>query len=301
MILDQFKILSIVAQTKSFSKAAKLLYLSQPAVSSKIQTLEDSLGVKLFTRTTHGVILTEAGKVVLDYSNRFLDLHQSMLDELNQLLNSNTQLVIGSSCTSGNYAMPSCINAFKENSPQVNIKLDISNSLETICKLNNREIDIAVVDGSIETNHAVHVLDSVDLVFVTANTDKSKKTKLTFKELKSKPFITREKGAAVRSVMDNLALQNGCTLDDFNIVTEMNSLHSIKAAVLKGIGITLLPLVAVQKEVSAGTLRILQIEDVALKIDVSLVYRTNEETSLVAQKFIKFLANPQNRGFFWEQ
>lgn len=301
MLLDELKVFSTVAQTKSFSKAARLLHLSQPAISSKIQAMEDDFGQKLFTRTTQGVILTEAGKTVLAYSSRFLDLQQSMNDDLNRLLNVNPQLIIGSSCTSGNYALPCCISSFKEKFPQANIKLDIANSAETIAKLNKGEVDLAIIDGNVETNHAIQFLDSIDLVFVAAAIDKFKKTKLTFRELKTKPFIIREKGAAVRIVMETLAARNGCTLSDFNIVTEMNSLHSIKAAVLSGIGITLLPLVAAQMDINSGALRILQVEGIDLKIDVNLVYRINEETSPVTQKFIKFLTDRNTRGFCWEQ
>jgi|GEM_PF-2304618 len=134
-MLDQFRVFSIVAQTKSFSKAAKLLHLSQPAVSSKIQTMEEALGVKLFTRTSQGVKLTEAGKIAYEYTTRFLDMEQSMNNDINHFLSSGHQLIIGSSCTSGNYALPGSISNFKQKFPQANIKLNISNSQETIGKL----------------------------------------------------------------------------------------------------------------------------------------------------------------------
>lgn len=298
-MLNQFKVFLVVAQTKSLSKAAKLLHLSQPAVSSKIQSMEDLLGVKLFTRTAHGVTLTEAGKIAVDYSTRFMDLEQSMTADINQLLNSNPQLVIGSSCTSGNYALPGCISNFKETNPQANIKLDISNSMETINKLNRGEIDLAIVDGNVETSHAVHILDSIELVFVAASSDKYKKSRLSLKELKKKPFIVREKGAAVRTIMERLAADNGCSLNDFNVITEMNSLHSIKAAVLNGTGVTLLPIIAVKKDIQAGNLRIIQVDDLSLKIDVHLVYPVNVESTPIAQKFVQYIT--RKSGFCWEQ
>ncbi len=300
MSIENYKIIAVVAQTKSFSKAARLLHLSQPAISSKIQAIEDLYGTKFFTRTAQGVTLTEAGKVALHYADQFINLHQTMTDELNDLLNANPQLVIGASCTSGNYALPGCISKFKDKFLQANIKLDIANSVETIHKLHKRELDLAIVDGAVETSLAVHALDSIDLVFVAASIDKFRKTKLTFKELKTKPFIVREKGAAVRTVMENLAAERGCTLSDFNIVSEMNSLHSIKASVLGGTGITLLPLIGVQKDIQAGNLRLIQVDDLKLKIDVNLVYRADEESTQMAQKFVKFLTNPNKLGFCWE-
>lgn len=301
MLMEQFRVFSVVAQANSFSKAAKLLHLSQPAVSSKIQAMEDMFGAKLFTRTAQGVTLTEAGRIALEYSDRFLDLEQSMTEEISQLLSVNHPLVIGASCTSGNYALPGCISRFKEKYPQASVKLDISNSVETIQKLNKKEIDLAIVDGSVDTSLPVRRLDSIALVFVAANSDRFKKTRLTFKELRSRPFIVREKGAAMRTVMEQLAAQNGCTLNDFNIVSEMNSLHSIKSAVLGGAGITLLPLVGARQDIQAGNLRLIQVDDLQLMIDVNLVYRVDEESTPVTHNFVKFLTNTSNPGFCWQQ
>jgi DNA-binding transcriptional LysR family regulator len=302
MFFDQFKIIPIVVETKSFSKAARILNLSQPAISSKIQAMEDYYGIKFFNRTAQGVTLTEAGKIVLNYADKFIDLHESMEQNLNQLLNiSNPQLTIGSSCTSGNFAMPSTIRGFKEKYPEANVKLDIANSYDTLKKLNHKEIDVAIVDGKIaNTNYVVHRLNSVDLVFIAANLDNKKKKKIvTLKELRAKPLIVREKGAAMRSVIEEVAANNGLTINDFNVVSEMNSIHSIKAAVEGGAGITLIPLVAVQRELDAGTLRSIQVEELDLRVDINLVYLSDEEPSLISQKFIKFLSNPKKSGFCW--
>lgn len=222
-----------------------------------------------------------------------------MNNDINHFLSSGHQLIIGSSCTSGNYALPGSISNFKQKFPQANIKLNISNSQETIGKLHKGEIDVAIVDGDVETNHAVRLLDQIDLVFVAANTDKFKKTKLTLKELKTKPFIVREKGAAVRTVMEKLCVANNCTLQDFNVIAEMNSLHSIKAAVLSGAGVTLLPLISVRKEIKEGSLRILQVEGLDLQIDVNLVYPIDEESSPLVQNFVKFLTDSKQRGLCW--
>jgi len=304
MFSDQFEIIPIIAKTKSFSKAARLLNLSQPAISSKIQAMEDYYGVKFFNRTAQGVTLTEAGRIVLGYADKFVDLHESMEQNLNQLLNiSNPLLTIGASCTSGNFAMPGCIHRFKEKYPEANIRLNIANSQDTLSKLDNREIDVAIIDGKADsTGHKVHYLDSVNLVFVAANIndDKKKKKKITLKELKARPLIVREKGAAMRTVLENLALENGYCINDFNLTSEMNSLYSIKAAIEGGNGITLLPLVAVQKELAAGTLRTIQVDDFEFKIDINLVYSAIEEPSFIAQKFIRFLTNPQKNGFCWD-
>lgn len=304
MFNDQFEIFPVVVQTKSFSKAAKLLHLSQPAISGKIQAMEDYYGIKLFNRTAKGVTLTEAGKIVWNYASRFTDLHKAMENELECLQNiDNQQLALGASCTSGNYAMPCCIRAFKEKYPRANVKLDIANSAQTLKKLNDKEIEVAIIDGKVDsTDYIVTRLDSIKFVFVAANhEDRKWKKTIGFRELKAKPFIIREKGAVMRSVLEELAIGNGCNINDFNVVSEMNSIHSIKAAVERGIGLSLVPLIAVQRELADGTLRIIRIEELDLKIDVNLVYSANEEPSVIAQRFIKFLNHPLKSGFCWNE
>jgi len=91
--LNQLDLFCQVARVKSFSKAAKLLHISQPAISAQIHSMEEYYGIKLFERTPHGVVLTPAGNVLFEQAKQILDLHEdlerklaSMADEKNQHL-----------------------------------------------------------------------------------------------------------------------------------------------------------------------------------------------------------------------
>lgn len=303
MYFNQFEIIPIVAETKSFSKAAKLLHLSQPAISSKIKDIEDYYGVKLFHRTAQGVTLTEAGKIVNAYAVRFTNLHRAMDEELKQLLNlDNPTLTIGSSCTVGNYAMPSCIKLFKTRYPDVSVKLDISNSQGILDKLHRKEIDVAVIEGNIENpDLTVHHITSTKLVFIASFESKIvKKKEISISELRSKPFVIREEGAAVRQILEKTFYEHGYSLDQFNIVTEMTSIHSVKAAVQDDIGISLVPEITIQRELANNLLKIVKVKELDLYMNINMVYLKTEEPSPFTQKFINLILHPQKKIFCWE-
>ncbi|MBO8159221.1 LysR family transcriptional regulator [Thermosyntropha sp.] len=303
MYFNHFEIIPIVAETKSFSKAAKLLHLSQPAISSKIKDIEDYYGLKLFHRTAQGVTLTEAGKIVNAYAVRFVNLHRAMDEELKQLLNLNSpSLTIGSSCTVGNYAMPSYIKLLKSRYPDISIKLDISNTRGILDKLAKKEIDVAVIEGNIDNpNFAIHHITNIKLAFIASYDSKTvKKKEISIAELRSKPLVIREDGAAVRQIFENVLKEYGYKLDQFNIVTEMTSIHSVKAAVQDDIGISLVPEITIQREISNKLLKTIKVKDLDLKMDINLVHLKTENLSPQAQKFIDLMLNSQKSVFCWE-
>ncbi len=305
MFFNQFEIIPIVAETKSFSKAGKLLHISQPAISSKIQAMEDYYKVKLFNRTSQGVTLTEAGKIICAYAVRFLDMHNSMEEDINELLNTDSKyLTIGASCTVGNYAMPCSIYAFKGKYPEARIKLDIGNTESILEKLKNKEIDIAVVEGKVENPDFIsYNIDTSNLVFIASNEDNNRKYKkeISLKELSAKPFILREQGSAMRIVLEKALAQYGYSIDDLNIVSEMTSIHAVKELVSGGLGISLVPAIAIEKEYNTGTLRTLKIKEFVsdLDMDVNLVYLNYEEPVFITEKFIRFITRKEAYDFCW--
>ena len=301
MFFSQFEIIPVIAETKSFSKAAKLLHLSQPAISSKIQAMEDFYKTTLFHRSAQGVTLTEAGKIVAAYAERFVNLHQSMDDDLRQLTQlSLSNLSIGASCTAGNFAMPCTIQAFKQKYPEAHIKLDIANTNTTLKKLINNEIDVAVVEGEINFPGVTStVLAKKQLVLVFPNTKAFRcRKEVSLCELKDKPFIMREKGAAIPAILKNTFARFGYDLHTFNIVSEMNSIHSVKAAIEGGMGVSVVPRVAVINELENGSVKEVKIKEIdLLSIDINLVYRADEEPSHITKRFINFLT--RKGGMCW--
>jgi len=148
--LEQLVILRAVAKGGSFKNAAQSLFLTQPAVSLQIQNLEKQLKTNLFDRTKKQIELTEAGTLLLRYSNRILALCEEssrVLDDLSELQSG--KLVIGASQTTGTYLMPKIIGLFQQKYPNINVQLNVDSTRKVAWHLMNRQVDIGIVGGKI--------------------------------------------------------------------------------------------------------------------------------------------------------
>lgn len=115
MNVEQFEIFRTIAQVRSFTKAAKILNFTQPAISSQIKILEQHYNIALFERCNNGVKLTEAGKKFYEYGNKILALYEQMENDIASISGVNKEHInIGTSYTAGNYYLPNAILAFKE-------------------------------------------------------------------------------------------------------------------------------------------------------------------------------------------
>ena len=148
--LQQLRILKAIATEQSFTKAAKLLYLSQPSLSKQIRGLEKNLDMILINRETHQISLTENGQIFLQYAERILALCEESCRALIDLKNGERgNLIVGASQTIGTYLLPRVLALFAQRYPQINLKVQV-NSTRLIAKhIVNREIDIAIVGGDI--------------------------------------------------------------------------------------------------------------------------------------------------------
>lgn len=297
MNLSQFELLCEVARVKSFSKAAKLLHLSQPAVSAQISSIEDFYGTQLFERSSSGVTLTEVGKVVYDYAKEILKIHEALEKEVDGLLRTeNQKLVIGASSNIGNYALPCSIWTFKEKHPLAEVKQVINNAETILDMLRNDQIDVAIVEGNLSEYIEDLVFHKVsnDELLVIAPPQKPwlNRTTITLEELKKAPLIIREKGSGIRRVFEEAIGSWGLQLDDMNVKTEMGSINAIKSTVEAGLGISVCSRVACQKAFRAGLLHPLTIEGKSIKIDYLIVHKPKKSLNITVKRFIRFIIGP---------
>lgn len=302
MNFNQLEVFCLVAQVKSFSKAAKLAHLTQPAISAQIQSLEASLNVTLFNRTSTGVQLTEAGQVVHHYVKKMLRLQEEMEKQVTALSGEeNMELIVGGSSTVGNYALPCSIWTFKEKYPQLQIRLEVGNTREILQKLQDGTLDVAVVEGVINpvgNDWVVKDISIEDLVLVAPpQSPWSQKDTLTLEELKEIPLIQRELGSGIRKTFEEALRGAGLDPSTLNVVAEMGSIDAIKSAVEAGLGLTIACRMAVQKEIRHGSLKALTIKDLPLSITFKVIYRPGEFPNPMAQRFVRFIAAPDQRAF----
>ena len=268
--LQQLRILKAVITEKSFTSAAKVLFLSQSYISKQVRALEQTLGVNLLRRNSRIVSLTENGQIFLQYSERILTLCEESYRALIDVKNGERgNLSIGASQTIGTYLMPRLLALFAQNYPQIDLKVQV-NSTRLIAKLIiNRQIDLAIVGGEVpkelkqnlRIDHFVE--DELNLIISNLNPF-AKYQNIRKEDLYHLNFITLHSNSTIRKFVDNVLKQNNIKTNQFNVIMQLNSIEAIKTAVSLGLGVAFVSSSAIEKEIKLRTLKILKIENITI-------------------------------------
>ncbi|BAY35123.1 LysR family transcriptional regulator (plasmid) [Nostoc carneum NIES-2107] len=267
MTLDQLRIFLAVAEHLHFTRAAEELYITQPAVSAAIQSLEQEYRVKLFHRIGRHIEIAEAGKLLQEEARKILDqvsLTERGLRELNNLQRG--ELKLGSSLTIGNYWLPSKISEFKSQYPGISVNCTLANA-ETICAGTVMgQFDLGLVEGDVkpelQTTMDYEIIGSDRLQIVVGQTHPwFERGEIELTELAQTPWVMREPGSGTQQRFEE-ALQNwGINLSQLDVMLVFNSGEMAKAAVESGVGATGISELMVKKEIQLGTLRAIQVLD----------------------------------------
>jgi DNA-binding transcriptional LysR family regulator len=275
--LQQLRILKAVAAEKNFTKAAEVLYLSQPSLSKQIKTLEKNLDILLINRENNKISLTENGKVFLQYSERILALCEESCRALIDLKNGDRgNLKVGASQTIGTYLMPRVLALFAQNYPQIDLKVQVNSTRLIANNVLNREIDIAVVGGEIpnELRKNLTIKDFVEdelTLIISKSHPFAKKKEINKENLYYLNFITLNSNSTIRKFIDNILIQNGIETKQLKIIMQFNSIEGIKTAVSLGLGAAFVSSSAIEKEVELKTIEILKIENIRITRTLSII------------------------------
>jgi DNA-binding transcriptional LysR family regulator len=290
----------------SISKAARKLFVTQPALSVKIQEMERYYQEKLLERTNRGIKPTEVGLLVYQHGKKIVSLTENIQTEIQRNRNPIQELFVGASSTIGNYALPCTVYNFKERHPYYKIIMNISNSEHVIEKVLNRRVEMGVVEGPVSEqmkqtlNHEGIRMKKVarsELVLAVPNNEYWKETKSidleTFRKL---PLIIREPGSGIRATLEASLQANELTLADLNVVMELNTINSIISAVAADKGVSLLPKMAIRKELSYKILKSVHVEEIYLQHDITTLFHPTETSKQLYETFLTFL-HSKDRGF----
>ena len=275
--LQQLRILKAVATEKNFTRAAELLYLSQPSLSKQIQRLEKNLDISLINRENNKISLTENGKVFLQYSERILALCEESCRALIDLKNGERgNLTIGTSQTIGIYLLPRVLALFAQNYPQIDLKVQV-NSTRVIAKnVINRKIDLAVVGGEIpdefkQNLRLEHFVEDEFSLIISKSHPFAIKKKIPKKDLYHLNFITLNSNSTIRKFIDNILSQNQIETKQLKIIMQLNSIEGIKTAVSLGLGAAFVSSSAIEKEIELQRIEILKIENIRITRRLTII------------------------------
>nr|YP_010276945.1 lysR transcriptional regulator [Thalassionema bacillare]UHY40468.1 lysR transcriptional regulator [Thalassionema bacillare]UHY40855.1 lysR transcriptional regulator [Thalassionema bacillare]UHY41113.1 lysR transcriptional regulator [Thalassionema bacillare] len=293
--LQQLRILRAIATEKSFTKAANVLFLSQPYLSRQIKALEKTLDVNLVRRNSQIICLTENGEIFLQYTERILALCEESCRALIDLKNGERgNLGVGASQTIGTYLMPRLLALFAQNNPQIKLKVQV-NSTRLISKLIvNRQVDLAVVGGQVpkELKQSLDiepfVEDELNLIISNSNPF-AKQKKIKKEDLYHLNFITLHSTSTIRKFVDNILKKNNIEIEQLKIVMQLNSIEAIKTAVSLGLGVAFVSSSAIEKEIKLQTIKILEIENIKITRVLSIISNPNCYKSKAFKLFYKEL------------
>lgn len=289
--LDQLRILKAIAAEGSFKRAADSLYVSQPAVSLQVQNLERQLDVPLFDRGGRRAQLTEAGHLLLSYSDRILSLCQETCRALEDLQNlQGGTLIVGASQTTGTYLLPRLIGLFRQRYPDVAVQLHVHSTRRTCWSVVNGQVDLAIIGGEVpaEIQDTLAVVpyaqDELALVLPTFHPLAQAGT-IQKEDLYKLQFIALDSQSTTRKVIDQVLSRSQIDTRRLKVEMELNSIEAIKNAVQSGLGAAFISIAAIEKELQLKVLRRIPIEGMTVKRVLSLIYNPNRYRSKAAETF----------------
>lgn len=299
--VEQFEVFRTIVQVKSFTKTAKLLNFTQPAISAQVKLLEKRYNTQLFKRGKNGVKLTEAGKKFYEYSEKILDLYREMENDIASITRASKEYInVGASYTAGNYYVLDFITSFKLINPHAFIKLNVANGNHIIDDIKNRSSDMGVVEGNIAYDRDLDIckVGENELVFIVPANEKwiDKKT-VTIDELMKVPFISREDESICRNHIDNCFKAHSINYNDLDIIMEVTNYEAIKHAVIDNKGVSILPYPVVRRDLQQGNLLTIPLEGIQLFWDINIVSRIDEPLDGVKKEFFNYITD-SSRALF---
>ncbi|AEF16925.1 MULTISPECIES: LysR substrate-binding domain-containing protein [Thermoanaerobacterium] len=257
---------------KNISLAAKELYLSQPAISQQIKALEKDLKVILLMRSNKGVITTPPGELVYQYAERILNLYDNMIKDLECFENDCTNRLTISSCLNvGQYALPCLIHEFNRRHENVIVNVDYNLTAEVIYNIKEKGIDIGFIEGCYTDDDISCIpLGEFKMYFVANGNWKEKS--LSKNKLFRYNFFMLDKKCTLRKIIEKTLIDNGIEIKKLKFELETPSIESLKSAVAAGYGLSILPYIAIKKELYTKILSIVQVEDIEFKYIYSIIY-----------------------------
>lgn len=286
----RLQVFHAVAKQMSFTKAAEVLFMTQPAVTFQIKQLEEHFNTRLFERGHGKISLTPAGDVVLEYAERILSLSAELDTRLREMTGRlSGPLLIGASMTIAEFLLPRVLGQFKAAHPEVQAKLTVANSESIESRVAEHTLDIGLIEA---TSHHGSLMAEVCCedemqVIVAPDHPLAKLKSVTPKQLREYPFITRETGSGTRQYTDLYFRNAGMTASEMKIVMELGSSESVKGVVSTGLGYSILSRVTMAKELKLGELVAVPLQP-RLQRSLSMIYPKERFRSRLINTFIDF-------------
>ncbi len=287
--LRQIRVFAAVAQHKSFTRGARELHLTQPAVSQQLKLLEREVGLPLFEQIGRTIHLTAAGEELLRYANQINELLRSASESFASMRGLKRGILKLGAVSTAKYFAPSLLSAFTVEYPQVTIKFTVGNREEIIQQLADNDTDLVIMGRPPRelvtiaepfAKHPLVIIASPDHPLANAT------RKIPLKRLASENFVIREQGSGTRASMEHVFRERGVPI---TASMEVSSNETIKQAVMAGMGISFISRHTVSLELAAGKLVTLNVSGLPLLRDWYVIHLRDKRLSPITVAFRSFL------------
>jgi DNA-binding transcriptional LysR family regulator len=286
----RLQVFHAVAKQLSFTKAAEVLFMTQPAVTFQIKQLEEHFNTRLFDRGHGKIALTPAGDVVLDYAERILGLSSEMDVRLTEMTGEiSGSLLVGASTTIAEFMLPRILGEFKGAYPNVRARLVVANSEAIEMRVSEHTIDIGFIESlSHQPNLQCETCCDDELVVICSPKFPLAKSKeLTAQQLLEHPYVSREPGSGTREVTDGYLRREGVNPDHMNLIMELGSPVALNGIVETGLGFAIASRAAIHKAQRLGDLLAIPLKP-RLHRTLSMIYPKEKFRSRLVTTFVQF-------------
>jgi len=288
MLLHSLKVFLSVANEKSFSRAAEKMLRTQPAISLAVQRLEAELEEKLIDRSAKELLLTDAGKVVLEFARRFENLEGEMYNSLAELRdNSSGRLTIGANESTSLYLL-NHIEQYRRQYPKVKVQVRRSLSSKIPVQLLDGDLELGLISFDPGDERIVSTVIYTDrLVFVVAPQHRlAARDEVSISELGMETFIAHNVLSPYREIVLREFQRHRVPL---NMDVEMPTVETIRRMVQRNEGVAFLPKMCVEPEIDAGLLREVRVKELNVERKIRLVYPARRALSHAAKAFLELV------------
>jgi len=294
MNLKQLEAFVKIADTGSFSQAAKELFLTQPTISAHISSLEKELNSRLFVRNTKEVHLSESGNILYNYAKQMLVLQKRIEDTF--ALNEEKEqqcITIAASTIPAQYILPGILVAFNEKYPDQQFKVVETDSAKVVEQIMNHTADVGFTGTALDKKVCKHIPFYQDeLIVIAPNTEKYRSLQKKQKDatwIADEKLIMREEGSGTRKEAEKLLKKIGLNVSKLNVIATMENPEAIKKAVISGMGISVISKLAAEEEMKKGSLLVLPLTADGTKRDINVVYDRNLQPTRTTERFVKLV------------
>jgi LysR family transcriptional regulator, transcriptional activator of the cysJI operon len=293
MQIATLKVFCDLVESRSFSRAAVRNQITQSAVSQQVKNLESRFETQLLSRDGKSVTPTAAGRVFYERSRVILDSFEHMQLELKAIGQDMAGSVrVGTIYSVGLYEMSVVVKTFLKIYPKVSLHVEYSPGAQVYEDCLSGDIDLGIVTYP-EQRKGLRIISLPDdkLILICApDHPLARRHHINIRKLNGENYIAFEKGMASQRALDRIFQEHDVRV---RVVSEFNNIETIKRSVEIGAGVSIVPLLTVQKEVQSGALVQVNFTDKSFYRSLGIVVRIKHVLNPAANKFIELMQNSQ--------